>query len=278
MKRFFQKIWGHILYGLAKTLDVILGGINKGISFLVEKTKNIRNLLLPSLGCLAGILFLNPLSWLLLTRAWIFIPLLFIFVFPLLGTKFVSFLEYWKYSLCEYLYAKSDDFIKGTSFGGDFSNYKDRYKQQKAAEEAAEQRRRFQEEQAAREQRRREQQEQWARIFEEFFGNMGGAGFGGSYGGTGYSGTGYGGQRGGPYGTYNPTQDFRKKYEASCQTLGLPFDTDEYQVKLAYRKMAKKYHPDLNKAADAKEKFQKIGEAYEFLSKENIDRYKRLKF
>ena len=33
--------------------------------------------------------------------------------------------------------------------------------------------------------------------------------------------------------------------------------------------MAKKYHPDVNKTADAKEKFAKINNAYETLSDEN---------
>lgn len=58
--------------------------------------------------------------------------------------------------------------------------------------------------------------------------------------------------------------------------LGIPYGTDEYQVKLAYRKKAKEYHPDINKSANATQKFQEISSAYEFLSQENIDRYKRL--
>ena len=40
--------------------------------------------------------------------------------------------------------------------------------------------------------------------------------------------------------------------------------------------MAKLYHPDLNKAEDAAEKFKQINNAYEFLSDENIARYKNL--
>ena len=49
-----------------------------------------------------------------------------------------------------------------------------------------------------------------------------------------------------------------------------------YEIKLAYRKKAKKYHPDLNKSPDATEMFQRINEAYEFLSDENIERYKNI--
>ena len=54
----------------------------------------------------------------------------------------------------------------------------------------------------------------------------------------------------------------------------MPLNTDIYDVKLAYRKLAKKYHPDLNKEPGAKEKFQEINDAYEFLSEENIKKYK----
>lgn len=38
------------------------------------------------------------------------------------------------------------------------------------------------------------------------------------------------------------------------------------EIKAAHRKMAKKYHPDINKAPDAEEKFKEIQEAYEVLS------------
>jgi molecular chaperone DnaJ len=48
--------------------------------------------------------------------------------------------------------------------------------------------------------------------------------------------------------------------------LGLPRNATEEQVRSAYRKLARQYHPDVNKAADAAERFNKITEAYEVLS------------
>lgn len=48
--------------------------------------------------------------------------------------------------------------------------------------------------------------------------------------------------------------------------LGIPRDADEKGIKKAYRKLAKTYHPDVNKDANAKDRFQAIQAAYEVLS------------
>lgn len=48
--------------------------------------------------------------------------------------------------------------------------------------------------------------------------------------------------------------------------LGLQKDASDDEIKHAYRKLSKKYHPDINKAPDAEAKFKKINEAYETLS------------
>lgn len=48
--------------------------------------------------------------------------------------------------------------------------------------------------------------------------------------------------------------------------LGVSKNTDEKEIKKAYRKLALKYHPDRNKSKDAEEKFKEISTAYAVLS------------
>ena len=50
------------------------------------------------------------------------------------------------------------------------------------------------------------------------------------------------------------------------EVLGISKGASEEEIKKAFRKLAKKYHPDVNKEADAEEKFKEINEAYEVLS------------
>ena len=51
--------------------------------------------------------------------------------------------------------------------------------------------------------------------------------------------------------------------------LGLTEDFDESQLKKAYRREARKWHPDLNKNdKNAEAQFMLINEAYEFLNKQ----------
>ena len=56
--------------------------------------------------------------------------------------------------------------------------------------------------------------------------------------------------------------------------LGVSKDADEKEIKSAFRKLAKQYHPDINKEPGAEEKFKEIGEAYAVLSdKEKRQQY-----
>jgi len=49
------------------------------------------------------------------------------------------------------------------------------------------------------------------------------------------------------------------------QVLGVDRDAGEDQIKRAYRKLARKYHPDVSKLADAEERFKEVSEAYKVL-------------
>jgi molecular chaperone DnaJ len=52
------------------------------------------------------------------------------------------------------------------------------------------------------------------------------------------------------------------------KTLNVPKGASQDEIKKAYFKLAKEYHPDVNKAPEAKEKFATINEAYETLGDE----------
>ncbi len=59
------------------------------------------------------------------------------------------------------------------------------------------------------------------------------------------------------------------KYKDYYDILGVSRDADTSAIKSAYRKLARKYHPDVNKTKEAEEKFKDINEAYEVLSDKN---------
>jgi curved DNA-binding protein len=55
------------------------------------------------------------------------------------------------------------------------------------------------------------------------------------------------------------------KFKDYYETLGVARGATEADIKSAYRKLARKYHPDVNKEKDAEERFKEVGEAYAVL-------------
>lgn len=63
--------------------------------------------------------------------------------------------------------------------------------------------------------------------------------------------------------------------------MGVSPDASEKDIKVAYRKLARKYHPDISKEANAEERFKEMGEAYEVLKdpakRAEYDQYRKHK-
>jgi curved DNA-binding protein len=55
------------------------------------------------------------------------------------------------------------------------------------------------------------------------------------------------------------------RYKDYYAVMGVERDASQDDIKRAYRKLARKYHPDVSKEPDAEERFKEVGEAYEVL-------------
>lgn len=264
MKKFF----GKVIKGFTKGLDVVLKFITALIETLVNLISDIRAVIASVIGMVGCVMiFIFPYILIPLLMNPIFIILIIVFViFPLLGTKFVNWLKYINFTSVEFLKDYADYLINDDKHT--FSSFKDYSEKYRTMQEEKAQR--------EREERRKAEEEMWEERFKQWFGD------GNFYGGTwtNQGGNYYGGYQGNyqgqSQGYSNPVDDFVTKYKKSCDILEVDYSADKYAVKLAYRKMAKKYHPDINKSADATEKFQEINTAYDFLSDENIERYNRI--
>ena len=55
------------------------------------------------------------------------------------------------------------------------------------------------------------------------------------------------------------------EYKDYYEIMGVARDATQDEIKRAYRKLARKYHPDVSKESDAEARFKELGEAYEVL-------------
>ena len=67
------------------------------------------------------------------------------------------------------------------------------------------------------------------------------------------------------------------EYKDYYKILGVARGADADEIKRAYRKLARKYHPDVSKEANAENRFKDVAEAYEVLKdpdkRAKYDRY-----
>lgn len=254
--RFIKRILGKIVYGIAVANRFILNGlvylIETGI--LLAKSFLKGCLVLLSVGGCLFLLLLIPLGGWLLSNPLVLVILILVVAFPILGAIMMGRLKDYQEVSSRFFFGRAE-YLRNPD--GKTKRSYQYHKQAYYAEKAEQARREWE--------RRVQQQRMWEERFRRWQGGFGGAN------GPGYGGAGSGYSSGS---ASNPYVDFKSKYEKSCATLGIPVTTEESRIKLAYRKKAKQYHPDVNSASDATAKFQEINQAYEFLNEDNIRRYK----
>ena len=248
-----NKILGNFYKILAELIEGILSFIITILTILVSVINNVRSAFM-IFGIILILALLNPITAiLLLSRKFTWVILLIFIVVPFLARRLIIYFKYLKYGLYEYLYDRHE--FKTNNRSPRYLSLKEYFEEYYRKKE--EERQREYQEYA------RAQQEHWERVFRDFYSQQGQYK---NYQGSNKSGS-----------FYNPTDDFIKEYEKACSILGIEPTTDRAIIQSAYRKMAKKYHPDINRDPEATEKFQMINKANAFLSDENINRYKKIK-
>lgn len=264
-----RKVWGHISRGFASLVNGLLGFLIALTATLVNLTKGARLIIfsLLSFGCF--FIIITPL--ILVRYGWLLALVLFIIIFPFVGSFLVSYLEYFHYAVTKFLYGYSEYYLGNRKSYESFSYYQEEYIRKKELEE-----------ERARRERQTRMQEEWNRRINEWFSQQGFGDFSsfeeGAFSGYYNYGQNYNQGYNQSYGAENPLNDFTRSYEKYCDLLGVAYDANQEEIKRNYRKLAKKYHPDINKSSEATGKFQELNNAYDFLSdEENLARYRRIK-
>lgn len=230
-------------------LNITINIIEKIVVFVKGFLKGILLLLVMG-GCLFFIFFAHIGLMLLLNPVGLLTTITLILI-PSLGTKMAVHLKYLRYITTKYLYNTSNYYNDSTKYKYvPFNNYKTEYIKAQQEKKRREQEFYYQ------------QQQEWFRQWEQsFYGSYGDY----QYGGRGQYNNGH----------TNFQGNFKDKYEKSCQILGVKTTATQKEIKVAYRKKAKEYHPDVNKSPEATKMFQIISDAYNFLNDENIQKYNK---
>lgn len=259
-----KKIWGILVKYFTKALEFVYNLLEKILEAIINAADSIRIFILPIIILFAiGIVTIPFLFLLIFTGpgAFLLLATIVIFSISILGRSVLNSFKRIKYAQINFLYDYASYKIKNEGKNKNYQAYKDEYDEI--------QRRKFEEELRKEEERRRErqreQEKQWREFFEQNFGGYRDfqAGYGGNQGSSGQS-------RPGAF------IGFKEKYEEACDVLGVSYDSDFSTIKSAYRRLAKKYHPDISKERNSEEMFKKVNNAFDFLSEENIKRYKNM--
>ncbi|OWZ83403.1 DnaJ domain-containing protein [Natranaerobius trueperi] len=254
--KLIKKTIGKIVYGTTQIISKLFDALISFIEITVSLVKSAMSLFFGFLmvgGCFLVLIMLGPLTFTLLTEPNLLLFIIFIIIYPLLGTILLAYIKYFKYMVTEYLFDLSNHLIndKNRRFNS-FIEYGEEYKRKEYAKKEKERR-----------ERQYQQQKEWEEKFKRWQQYSGDRQYN-WYGQSNYQ-------------TYtNPNIDFKKKYEESCDILDISYNANKDEIRKAFRKKAKKYHPDVNDSPDASNLFKKINDAYEFLNDTNIERYRNI--